>query len=213
MASEAPQGRDRTPEEGPRLAPAMPLVAVLDNIRSAFNVGSIFRTSEAARIERLHLCGITPYPPNEKLDHTALGTAHRVPWTHHLDTGAVVRGLRASGRTVWGIELSPSSRSLYEVRAPAPLGLVFGHETAGVDPHVLSACDAVVAIPMLGRKNSLNVATAYGIVIFEILRQWDLGGWKGRRPVARSEPLGASERPADDQVPRIQEKRSSEPKG
>jgi tRNA G18 (ribose-2'-O)-methylase SpoU len=210
VASEAAHGRDRTPEEGPRLASAMPLVAVLDNIRSAFNVGSIFRTSEAVRLEHLHLCGITPYPPNEKLDHTALGTAHRVSWTHHLDARAVVRDLRASGRAVWGVELGPSSRSLFELRAPSPLALVFGHETAGVDPHVLAACDAVVAIPMRGRKNSLNVATAYGIVVFEILRQWELGGWSGLRPGAHAEPK--LERPAENQDPRIQEKRSSEPK-
>ncbi|MCA9730309.1 MAG: RNA methyltransferase [Candidatus Eisenbacteria bacterium] len=168
-------GRDRSPEQGPVRVDPFPLAAVLDNIRSAFNVGSIFRTSEAARIEHLHLCGITPYPPNEKLDHTALGTVHRVPWTHHLETRAALRALRRTGHTIWALELTESSRSLYAVQAPAPLALVFGHETAGIDRAVLDECDAVVQIPMSGRKNSLNVATAYGIALFEILRQWELG--------------------------------------
>lgn len=165
-------GRDRTPEEGPRRAQPIPLVAILDDVRSAFNVGSIFRTSEAARLEHLHLGGITPYPPNEKLDRTALGSVHHVSWSHHVDSRALVKQLRESGRTVWGIELTPEARSLHTMRAPFPLAVVFGHETAGVDPRVLAECDAVVAIPMLGRKNSLNVATAFGVVVFEIVRQW-----------------------------------------
>jgi 23S rRNA (guanosine2251-2'-O)-methyltransferase len=197
ISDESSPGRDRTPEEGPRLARAIPLVALLDDVRSAFNVGSIFRTSEAARLEHLHLGGITPYPPNEKLDRTALGTVHRVSWSHHLDTRALVKQLRASGRTVWGVELVPSAHSLHSMRAPSPLALVFGHETAGVDPRVLAECDTVVAIPMLGRKNSLNVATAFGVVVFEIVRQW-----------------GFCEQGADGSVqdPRFHENESEDPK-
>jgi tRNA G18 (ribose-2'-O)-methylase SpoU len=182
MTGSGQPSRDRTPEEGPRHQHPAPLLAVLDNVRSAFNVGSIFRTSEAARIEGLLLCGITPYPPNEKLERTALGTSHRVAWSHHVDTAAQVRRLRSAGRSVWGVELVPGARDLFRTHAPQPLALVFGHETAGVDPMVLAACDGVVEIPMRGRKNSLNIATAFGIAIFEVLRQWEQAGDEAVRP-------------------------------
>lgn len=164
--------RDRSPEEGPRRAAASPLFVVLDNLRSAYNVGSIFRTAEAARATRLDLCGITPYPPNEKLDRTALGAAHRVPWEHHIDTCAAVRALQAAGVPVWAVELTHDAVSCFGTRFPSPVALVFGHETAGIDPAVLALADRVVMIPMLGRKHSLNVATSFGIVTFEALRQW-----------------------------------------
>jgi tRNA G18 (ribose-2'-O)-methylase SpoU len=167
-----PPDRDRTPEEGPVLAEPLPLTGVLDNLRSAFNVGSIFRTSEAARVGELLLCGITAYPPNAQLDRTALGTAHRVPWRHVVSTAEAVRGLRAQGVPVWALEVTDGARSLREVRFPRPVAVVFGHETAGVGPEVLREVDGIVQIPLYGRKNSLNVASAYAVVIFEILRQW-----------------------------------------
>jgi len=145
---------------------------VLDNLRSAFNVGSIFRTSEAARVAELVLCGITPYPPNEKLDRTALGTVHRVPWRHCLNTEEAIRELKGRGTAVWACELTTGAVSIRRVRFPRPLALVFGHEVAGVGPAALSAADGVLEIPLYGRKNSLNVATTFGIVVFEVLRQW-----------------------------------------
>ena len=145
---------------------------MLDNLRSAFNVGSVFRTAEAARLRELVLCGITPYPPNEKLDRTALGTVHRVPWRHALSTLESVRALQAGGTEVWACELAQGAVSLRRVRFPKPVALVFGHEVAGVDPEVLRAADGICEIPLYGRKNSLNVATAFGIFVFEILRQW-----------------------------------------
>jgi tRNA G18 (ribose-2'-O)-methylase SpoU len=164
--------RDRTPEEGPVLPEPLPLVGVLDNLRSAFNVGSIFRTAEAARLSELRLCGITPYPPNAQLDRTALGTAHRVPWRHHVSTLEAVRELRRGGVPVWALEVSGRSRSLRDVRFPRPVAVVFGHETAGVGAEVLQEADGIVEIPLYGRKNSLNVANAFAVVVFEILRQW-----------------------------------------
>lgn len=166
------RSRDRSPEQGPVREDPFPLVALLDNLRSAFNVGSIFRTSEAARIAGLVLCGITPYPPNEKLDRTALGTAHRVPWRHAIGTVEAIRELKAEGNEVWACEVARGSTSLRTVRFPQPLGLVFGHEVSGVGPEVLREVDGVIEIPLYGRKNSLNVATTFGIVVFEVLRQW-----------------------------------------
>lgn len=166
------RARDRTPEEGPQLAAPLPLTVVLDNVRSAFNVGSVFRTAEAARIRELLLCGITPYPPNEKLDRTALGTVHRVAWRHYLSGREALSALRAEGARIWACELCEGAVSLRDARFTRPAAVVFGHEVAGVSPAILAAADEVIEIPLFGRKNSLNVATAAGIVIFEVLRQW-----------------------------------------
>ena len=167
-----PPDRDRTVEEGPILAEPLPLIGVLDNLRSAFNVGSIFRTAEAARIRELHLCGITPYPPNARLDRTALGTVHRVAWRHAVSTVETVRALQAEGIPVWALEVTADARSIREVSFPRPVAVVFGHETAGIGPEVLREVDGTVEIPLYGRKNSLNVANTFTAVIFEILRQW-----------------------------------------
>jgi 23S rRNA (guanosine2251-2'-O)-methyltransferase len=169
-----PEGRqfDRTAEEGPLRPEPFPVIGVLDNLRSAFNVGSIFRTSEAARSAGLILCGITPYPPNEKLDRTALGTAFRVPWRHELSTVETVRTLRRQGTRVWACEVVEGAVSLHRIRFPQPLALVFGHEVSGVSPEVLAETEGVVEVPLYGRKNSLNVATTFGIVLFEVIRQW-----------------------------------------
>lgn len=168
-----PEGRgDRTPEEGPILAEPIPLVAALDNLRSAFNVGSIFRTSEAARVGELLLCGITPYPPHPQLDRTGLGAVDRVRWRHLVSTVEAVRELRGAGIPVWAVEVAEGARSLREVTFPQPVAVIFGHETAGISSEVLREVDGVVEIPLYGRKNSLNVASAYAVVVFEILRQW-----------------------------------------
>jgi 23S rRNA (guanosine2251-2'-O)-methyltransferase len=163
---------DRAPEDGPVLPEPLPLIGVLDNLRRAFNVGSIFRTSEAARIQELLLCGITPYPPNEKLDRTALGTVHRVAWRHCLSTREAVAGLQARGVPVWACEVARQAVSLRRLALPRPVALVFGHETSGVSPEVLQMVDGVLEVPLYGRKNSLNVATTFGVVVFETLRQW-----------------------------------------
>jgi 23S rRNA (guanosine2251-2'-O)-methyltransferase len=172
-AVSAPEGRgDRTPEEGPVLAEPLPVVAVLDNVRSAFNVGSIFRTSEAARVRELLLCGITPYPPHPQLDRTGLGTVDRVRWRHLVSTVEAVRELRGSGIPVWAVEVAEGARSLRAVTFPRPVAVIFGHETAGIGTDILRQVDGVVEIPLYGRKNSLNVASAYAVVVFEILRQW-----------------------------------------
>jgi 23S rRNA (guanosine2251-2'-O)-methyltransferase len=167
-----PRSGDRSPEDGPVLRDPLPLTVVLDNLRSAFNVGSIFRTSEAARVGELILCGITPYPPNEKLDRTALGTVHRVAWRHEVSSVEAVRRLRREGVPVWACELAEGAVSIRALRFPRPTALVFGHEASGVSPEVLHEVSGVVEVPLYGRKNSLNVATTFGVVVFEVLRQW-----------------------------------------
>jgi tRNA G18 (ribose-2'-O)-methylase SpoU len=151
--------------------PRQPLYVVLDNIRSAFNVGSIFRTSDAAAVAGLHLCGCTAYPPNVKLAKTALGAEETVPWTHHQTTTEALAMLRARGVPVVGVEAVANAASYVAFAWPTPVAVVFGNEVDGLDDTTLALCDAVVRIPMLGAKESLNVATAAGIVLFEILRR------------------------------------------
>ena len=160
--------------------PRLPVHVVLDNLRSAFNVGSILRTSDAARVARLHLCGITVRPPHRQLARTALGATRHVPWTPHSDAASAVSELRTRGMRVVALEITASSRSYLEVDLTPPLGLVLGHEVNGVSPDALAQCDEVVHIPMYGVKNSLNVATSFGVLIFEILRRsGDPSAWAG----------------------------------
>ncbi|MCB1152594.1 RNA methyltransferase [bacterium] len=149
-----------------------PVHVVLDNIRSAFNVGSIFRTSDAALVEKIHLCGMSAYPPNPKLAKTALGATDYVPWEYAPRAVDVVRRLQSEGVTVVAVEVTDAAVSHLEYDWPEPVAIVFGHEVRGILPAVLDACDAHVQIPMLGYKNTVNVATAFGVVLYEILRKW-----------------------------------------
>lgn len=153
-----------------------PLHIVLDNVRSAHNTGNILRAAEAARIACVHLCGITPTPPEPKLLKTAMGSAEYVPHEHHGSTLALVRSLKARGIAVWGCETTQSS--VVHTRAQFAFepgtALVFGNELIGVDTEVLAECDGLVQIPTYGVKNSLNVATAASVLIWECLRQWEV---------------------------------------
>ncbi|MBI3925625.1 MAG: TrmH family RNA methyltransferase [Armatimonadetes bacterium] len=149
-----------------------PIRVVLDNLRSAYNVGSIFRTSDAGAIEHIHLCGLTAHPPNPKLEKTALGAFEYVPWTYHEQTAGTLAALRDEGLAVIGVENAPGAEVYCAFAWPRPVVLVVGNEVEGVAPEVLSLCDHRVAIPVLGYKRTLNVATAFGIVLFEVLRQW-----------------------------------------
>jgi 23S rRNA (guanosine2251-2'-O)-methyltransferase len=152
--------------------PRNPVHVVLDNIRSAFNVGSIFRTADAGAAAHLYLCGMTAYPPNAKLAKTALGAMDYVPWTHHWDTRDALDRLQAEGIPVVAVELAEHAVSHFEYAWPQPVAIVFGNEVYGIRPDVLERCDAAVCIPMAGYKNTINVATAFGVVLFEILRRW-----------------------------------------
>lgn len=149
-----------------------PIHVVLDNIRSAFNVGSIFRTSDAGAVEHVHLCGMSAYPPNDKLAKTALGAFDYVPWTYYRDTVQALEHLHAQSIPVFAIEVTDDAKSLYEIEWPRPAAIVFGNEVRGIRPEVLRLCEATVCIPMHGYKNSINVATAFGIVLYEVLRSW-----------------------------------------
>jgi tRNA G18 (ribose-2'-O)-methylase SpoU len=160
-----------------RALPRAPIHVVCDNLRSAFNVGAVFRTADAARIAAVHLCGITAAPPNAKLARTALGTTEAVPWTRHASPCDAIEALRAEGTAIVSIENASGSRPFTAARYPRPLALIVGNEALGVSAAALAASDTVVGIPMLGFKNSVNVAVAFGIVLFEVLRQWGAEGW------------------------------------
>jgi len=150
----------------------LPVAVVLDNVRSLYNVGAFFRTMDAAACEKLILCGITGYPPKRAITKTALGAEETVPWRHNADAVEAVAELHRSGYEVAAIETSVRAVDLFDWVPAFPVCLVFGHEVDGVRPELLEGCDTHVRIPMLGRKHSLNVATAGGVVIFELLRKY-----------------------------------------
>ena len=145
---------------------------LLDNVRSLYNVGSFFRTADASGIEKLYLCGITGHPPHRSLTKTALGSEDRVPWTHTWQAGDVISTLRARGHEIAAIETSVHSVDLFDWQPRFPVCVMFGHEVDGIQRHLLDQCDTHVRIPMLGSKYSLNVATAGGVVIYELLRKY-----------------------------------------
>lgn len=153
--------------------PKFPVTLVLDNLRSAFNVGSIFRTADTTRLQRIVTCGYTAHPPHPRLDKTALGTLDYVETTHIDDTRQAIDQLRDEGVAIWGLETTSGSRSYTEVRYPKPVALVLGNEALGIERDVLQACDELIEVPVFGYKNSLNVACAAAVVAFEVLRQWD----------------------------------------
>lgn len=146
---------------------AKEVYVVLDNIRSAFNTGSIFRTSDAAGITKLYLCGITPYPPHIKLEKTALGTLQTVPWEHRSSTVEIVKELKSMDIPIISLELTPQAQNYNTFHYPQRCALILGHELLGVSQEVLDLSDAIVQIPMRGKKNSLNVAVSYGIVVYQ----------------------------------------------
>lgn len=150
----------------------LPVSIVLDNVRSLYNVGSFFRTADAAGIEKLYLCGITGHPPKKALSKTALGSEDRVPWTHTWHAADVISGLRQRGHEVAAIETTTHSVDLFDWKPRFPVCILFGHEVDGIQKHLVEQCDTCVRIPMLGLKHSLNVATAGGVVIYELLRKY-----------------------------------------
>jgi len=153
--------------------PPLPVTVLVESVRSLYNVGSIFRTSDAARIEKLFLTGYTTYPPRKEIEKTALGATASVPWEHAKDPVALASRLKNSGLRLCALELTDHSVS-YDSLTPAdfPLCLVIGNELTGVSPKLLQECDVAIEIPMGGIKHSLNVAVAYGVAVFELARIW-----------------------------------------
>jgi 23S rRNA (guanosine2251-2'-O)-methyltransferase len=150
----------------------LPVSVLLDNVRSMYNVGAFFRTADAAAVEKLYLCGITARPPKSAIAKTALGAQDSVPWEHGWEPAPLLRSIRGRGYEVAAVETSVHAVDLFDWTPRFPVCVVFGHEVEGIRPEVSELCDTHVRIPMLGTKHSLNVATAAGVVIYELLRKY-----------------------------------------
>ena len=150
----------------------LPVIALLDNVRSLYNVGAFFRTADAAGLRKLYLCGITGRPPHNGIRKTALGAEASVPWEHAASAVPVAAGLRAAGCEIAAVETSVRSIDLFDWEPAFPVCVVFGNEVDGISPELSAATDTHVRIPMLGTKHSLNVAPAGGVVIYELLRKY-----------------------------------------
>ena len=152
----------------------LPVAILLDNIRSIYNVGSFFRTADAAGIEKLYLSGITGSPPHKGISKTALGAEETVPWERVPSTLEMLEGLRGRHYEIAAIETSNHAVDLFDWRPNFPVCVLFGSEVDGLPGELTDRADRHVRIPMLGMKHSLNVATAGGIVIYELLRKYRL---------------------------------------
>ena len=156
-----------------RTSEKLPLTVVLDNVRSLNNIGSVFRTSDAFRVEHIALCGITATPPHREIHKTALGAEESVAWSYHEDTAECVTELKARGYRVYAVEIAHDSVKLGtdEVATDKPMAIVFGNEIEGVQEEVMELCDGYLEIPQGGTKHSLNVSCAAAIVIWEMFKQ------------------------------------------
>jgi 23S rRNA (guanosine2251-2'-O)-methyltransferase len=150
----------------------LPVSVLLENVRSLHNVGAFFRTADAAGIAKLYLAGITGYPPQRMITKTALGAEDTVAWERTGDAPKTLCALRAANYEIAAIETSVHAADLFDWQPRFPVCVVFGHETDGLTPAVATLADTHVRIPMLGRKHSLNVATAGGVVLYELLRKY-----------------------------------------
>jgi len=148
--------------------PRLPFIVVLNNIRSLYNVGSIFRSSDGAGVSKIYLCGITGHPPNAQISKTALGAEDHLKWEHVLDVLTLIRALKEDGYKIVLLEQTSTS-IMYDTFEPDdPVCLVLGNEIEGVSTSLVSLCDQAIEIEMEGIKNSLNVSVAFGIVAFHI---------------------------------------------
>ena len=146
-----------------------PIVVVLDNIRSMHNVGSVFRTADAFRIEAICLCGYTPQPPHRDIQKTALGATETVNWLYYATTKEAIEDLKKFDYTVLAIEQVEGSESLDQFNnIDRKLAIVLGNEVEGVDAEALAICDGCIEIPQLGMKHSLNISVAAGIVLWKL---------------------------------------------
>ena len=150
----------------------LPVAVLLDNVRSMYNVGAFFRTADATAVEKLYLCGITGRPPKRAIAKTALGAEETVEWEHSWTPAEVARGLRVRGYELAAVETSMHAVDLFDWAPRFPVCIAFGHEVDGLQPEISELCDTHVRIPMLGAKHSLNVATAGGVVLYELLRKY-----------------------------------------
>lgn len=154
--------------------PRLPVTVIADNIRSLHNVGSIFRSADAAGVEKLILTGITPVPPRKEISKTALGSEESVAWEYHADVLETVQYFRERHLPVVALEHTSASKDFQLFQYTFPLCVIIGNEVEGVSDAVIRLADAAVDIPMFGTKQSLNVSVACGVLLFELARQWKI---------------------------------------
>ncbi|MEI6124362.1 MAG: RNA methyltransferase [Bacteroidota bacterium] len=153
------------------------IVVVLDNVRSMHNIGSVFRTCDALKVEKLVLCGITATPPHREIQKTALDATKSVTWKYYEQTEDAIGELKRLGYEIVGVEQTDSSVNLmdYKPEKSRKYALVFGNEVDGVDEGVLGLCDRLVEIPQWGTKHSLNIAVSAGIVLWDMVWKLEKG--------------------------------------
>jgi 23S rRNA (guanosine2251-2'-O)-methyltransferase len=149
-----------------------PVIAVLENIRSAYNVGSVFRTADAFLLEAIYITGYTCTPPHKEIKKTALGAEDTVEWKHFANAEEAINQLKQNGYKVYAVEQVLDSIMLHEVAftATEKIAVIFGNEVSGVELETIKLCDGCIEIPQFGTKHSLNIATAAGVVLWEVVR-------------------------------------------
>lgn len=155
-------------------AEKLPIVIVLDNVRSMHNVGSAFRTADAFAVAHIALCGITAQPPHREIHKTALGATESVDWKHYPSTLAAVQALRSEGYSIYAIEQADESVSLeaFEPKAEEKAALIFGNEVFGVEEEAVQEADACIEIPQFGTKHSLNISVSIGVVLWDLVKKF-----------------------------------------
>jgi 23S rRNA (guanosine2251-2'-O)-methyltransferase len=158
-------------QDGVRSGKRHAIVLILDRLRSAYNVGNLFRLAEVAALDGIYTCGYTATPPHPKLAKSARGCDALVPCTHFANSASAVAAAQAEGRMVVAIETVADAPNIWDLELQMPLALVLGNEALGIDETALAACDAVARLPVFGSKNSLNVANCASAVVYDILRR------------------------------------------
>lgn len=167
------QSKRLTPETLDK-ANKFPMYVLLDNIRSMYNVGSIFRTSDSIMIKKLYLTGYTPTPEKKEVKKTALGSDVSVEWEYFKDPISLIKNLKSEGIKIVALEITDRSIPYTQIsHSDFPICLIIGNEITGVQNHLLDLCDIAIELPMYGIKHSLNVSVAYGIAVYELRRKWE----------------------------------------
>ena len=150
----------------------MPVIVILENIRSAYNIGSVFRTADAFLLEGIYICGYSAYPPHKEIKKTALGAEESVHWKHFKTTKEAVEEVKGKGYKVYAVEQAENSLKLHEFDlSNEKIAFIFGNEVTGVEQSTIELSDGCIEIPQLGMKHSLNIAVAAGVVLWEMVRR------------------------------------------
>ena len=155
-----------------RRSEKIPIVVVLENIRSAYNVGSVFRTSDAFLLEAIYICGYTAFPPHKEIKKTALGAEETVEWKYFKTTSEAIEELREENCRIYAVEQAINSHPLHQIKfeRDEKIAVIFGNEVTGVEQSTIELTDGCIEIPQMGMKHSLNIATAVGVVLWEMVR-------------------------------------------